>query len=92
MHGPALREETLTLVLMALGDALLQRGWFHDRQKPPDQLHSTVSNSNTGVIERYLKELAECVDGIAGNDDEDGEVRKTARSVSALLLKKSRTR
>ena len=48
--------------MFALGDALLQRGWFHDRQKPPDQLHSTVSNSNTGVIEKYLKAgpVAQC--------------------------------
>ena len=30
------------------------RGWFHDRQTPPDSLHSTVSNSNTGVIAEYL--------------------------------------
>jgi glutamate/tyrosine decarboxylase-like PLP-dependent enzyme len=52
--------------VFALGDALLECGWFHDRQKPPDQLHSTVSNSNTGVIEKYLKDLAECVDRVAG--------------------------
>ena len=43
--------------MFALGDALLKRGWFHDRQGPPDTLHSTVSNSNTGVIEHYLDDL-----------------------------------
>ena len=43
--------------MFALGDALLKRGWFHDRQGPPDTLHSTVSNSNTGVIEQYLADL-----------------------------------
>ena len=32
------------------------------------------------------------LDGIADNDEEDAEVRKTARSVSALLLKKSRAK
>jgi Glutamate decarboxylase and related PLP-dependent proteins len=37
--------------VFALGDALLWRGWHHDRQGPPDSLHSTVSNSNTGVID-----------------------------------------
>ncbi|MEM1436703.1 MAG: aminotransferase class V-fold PLP-dependent enzyme [Pseudomonadota bacterium] len=47
--------------VFALGDALLERGWFHDRQTPPDNLHSTVSNSNTGAIERYLADLRECV-------------------------------
>jgi glutamate/tyrosine decarboxylase-like PLP-dependent enzyme len=54
------------LDIFALADALLEKGWFHDRQKPPDQLHSTVSNSNTGVIENYLKDLALCVDKVAG--------------------------
>ena len=47
--------------VFALGDALLERGWFHDRQGPPDTLHSTVSNSNTGVMDRYVADLAECV-------------------------------
>ncbi len=48
--------------VFALGDALLERGWFHDRQGPPDTLHSTVSNSNTGVMDRYVADLAECVE------------------------------
>ena len=34
------------LDVFAVGDALLARGWFHDRQKPPDSLHSTVSAGN----------------------------------------------
>lgn len=52
--------------IFALGDALLKRGWFHDRQGPPDTLHSTVSNSNTGVIAAYLDDLAICADEVAG--------------------------
>jgi len=52
--------------MFALGDALLERGWFHDRQGPPDTLHSSVSNTNTGVIEQYLSDLAECVEAVAG--------------------------
>lgn len=57
--------------IFALGDALLQRGWFHDRQGPPDTLHSTVSNSNTGVIEQYLADLAACVDEVRGQRTDD---------------------
>ena len=45
--------------MFALGDALLAKGWFHDRQGPPDNLHSTISNTNTGVIGQYLADLAE---------------------------------
>lgn len=52
--------------VFALGDALLKRGWFHDRQTPPDSLHSTVSNSNTGVMDHYLKDLGDAVNEIAG--------------------------
>jgi sphinganine-1-phosphate aldolase len=47
--------------VFALGDALRARGWFHDRQTPPDNLHSTVSNTNTGAIDAYLTDLDECV-------------------------------
>ena len=53
--------------VFALGDALLERGWFHDRQTPPDSLHSTVSNSNTGAIQAYLADLAACADAVAGD-------------------------
>ena len=52
--------------MFALGDALLERGWYHDRQTPPDNLHSTVSNTNTGVIDDYLTDLRTCVDEVRG--------------------------
>jgi glutamate/tyrosine decarboxylase-like PLP-dependent enzyme len=59
------------LDVFALGDALQRRGWFHDRQKPPDTLHATVSAGNAPVIEEYLADLAGCVADVAGlrNDD-----------------------
>jgi glutamate/tyrosine decarboxylase-like PLP-dependent enzyme len=57
--------------VFALGDALLARGWFHDRQGRPDSLHSTVSNSNTGSIDHYLADLAECVAAVVGTRTDD---------------------
>lgn len=57
--------------VFAVGDALLARGWFHDRQGPPDSLHSTVSNSNRGAIEDYLVALAECVQAVRGTRSAD---------------------
>lgn len=57
--------------VFALGDALLARGWFHDRQGPPDTLHSTVSNSNAGVIDTYLEDLAACVAEVNGRRADD---------------------
>jgi glutamate/tyrosine decarboxylase-like PLP-dependent enzyme len=52
--------------VFALGDSLQTRGWFHDRQGPPDSLHSTVSNGNAAVIDEYLGTLVDCVDEIRG--------------------------
>jgi hypothetical protein len=57
--------------VFALGDALLRRGWLHDRQTPPDSLHSTVSNSNTGVIDQYLRDLALGVAEVTGEKAAD---------------------
>ncbi len=57
--------------VFALGDALLRRGWVHDRQGPPDSLHSTVSNTNTGVIDDYLRDLGECVSEIRNTTAEN---------------------
>ncbi len=54
------------LDVFAVGDALQARGWFHDRQKPPDSLHSTVSAGNAPVIEDYLTDLAACVTEVGG--------------------------
>lgn len=57
--------------IFALGDALVARGWHHDRQGPPDSLHSTVSNTNTGVIDDYLDALAACVAEVRGQRTDD---------------------
>ena len=57
--------------VFALGDALAAKGWFHDRQGPPDSLHSTVSNTNTGVVDEYLDALAACVAEIRGTRTDD---------------------
>jgi sphinganine-1-phosphate aldolase len=59
------------LDMFALGDSLVAKGWYHDRQKPPDNLHSTVSNTNTGAIDDYLADLAECVDEVGGETTDD---------------------
>jgi glutamate/tyrosine decarboxylase-like PLP-dependent enzyme len=59
------------LDVFAVGDALLRRGWFHDRQTPPDSLHATVSAGNAPVIEEYLRDLADCVAEVRGSRTED---------------------
>jgi len=57
--------------IFAVGDALQRRGWFHDRQSPPDNLHATVSNTNTGVIEEYLAALRDSVGEVRGVGTDD---------------------
>jgi glutamate/tyrosine decarboxylase-like PLP-dependent enzyme len=58
--------------VFALGDALLARGgWFHDRQSPPDSLHTTVSAGNAPVIDEYLADLAACIEHVAGTRTDD---------------------
>lgn len=59
------------LDVFALGDALQARGWFHDRQKPPDSLHATVSAGNAPVIDEYLADLAACVAEVGGDRLDD---------------------
>ena len=55
------------LDVFALGDALLARGgWFHDRQTPPDSLHSTLCAGNVPVIEEWARDLTACAEQLAG--------------------------
>jgi len=64
----------------ALGDALLARGgWFHDRQTPPDSLHSTVCAANAPVIEEWARDLSACAEQLAGK-------RATDRSTNYATL------
>src|SRR5438270_2113274 len=43
--------------VFAVGDAMRRRGWYLDRQGPPDSLHLTVSAGNAPVVEEFLRDL-----------------------------------
>ncbi len=62
----AMAAERADVDVFAIGDALAARGWYLDRQTPPDALHATVSNTNAGVIDEYLSDLAACVAAAGG--------------------------
>ena len=70
-HVVAIAAADGAIDVFALGDALQQRGWFLDRQGPPDSLHATVSAGNAAVIDDFLADLRACVDevGAARTDD-----------------------
>ena len=55
----------------ALGDALAGRGWYHDRQGPPDSLHSTVSAGNAKAVEEWMGDLEVAVDEVRGRETAD---------------------
>ena len=59
------------LDMFALGDALAEHGWFHDRQTPPDSLHSTVSNGNAAVVDDYLSALRSCIAAVGADQTAD---------------------
>jgi sphinganine-1-phosphate aldolase len=47
--------------VFAVGDALATKGWYLDRQKPPDSLHATVSAGNAPMIDELLADFATAV-------------------------------
>jgi sphinganine-1-phosphate aldolase len=57
--------------VFALGDSLRRRGWWHDRQGPPDSLHATVSYSNVAVVDDWLADVAASLDEVAGRPAAD---------------------
>jgi sphinganine-1-phosphate aldolase len=67
----AMASDDEALDVFAIGDALAARGWYHDRQAPPDTLHSTISAGNAPVMDEYLRDLAACVAEVRGTRAED---------------------
>jgi sphinganine-1-phosphate aldolase len=57
--------------VFALGDALAGRGWYHDRQGPPDSLHSTVSAGNAKAVEQWMSDLRHSVVEVRGTSARD---------------------
>ena len=60
----AMASTDAALDVFAVGDALKAKGWYHDRQAPPDTLHSTVSAGNAPVIEEWLADLRAAVTAV----------------------------
>jgi glutamate/tyrosine decarboxylase-like PLP-dependent enzyme len=43
--------------VFAVGDALAAKGWYLDRQGPPDSLHATVSAGNAPVVDEFITDV-----------------------------------
>lgn len=48
--------------VFALADELWRRGWYVDRQQPPDSLHCTVNAVHDGLIPEFVAELRAAID------------------------------
>ncbi|HET9730170.1 MAG TPA: aminotransferase class V-fold PLP-dependent enzyme [Acidimicrobiia bacterium] len=59
------------LDVFALGDALQRRGWYLDRQQPPDSLHATVSAGNAPVVDDFLHDLTACIADVGASRTDD---------------------
>jgi glutamate/tyrosine decarboxylase-like PLP-dependent enzyme len=59
------------LDVFALDDALKARGWYLDRQRPPDSLHATVSAGNARVVDEFIEDLHECTKAVLGARTDD---------------------
>ena len=61
------------LNVFAVADELSKRGWYVDRQTPPDSLHCTVNAIHHDKIDWFTKDLHECV-AIALSQQSSGSV------------------
>ena len=64
-----------TLDVFALGDRLQSRGWYLDRQKPPDSLHATVSAGNAPVVDEFLVDLGTAAEEVGNARTSDRGTR-----------------
>ena len=61
------------LNIFAVADELSKRGWYVDRQTPPDSLHCTVNAIHHDKIDWFTNDLHECV-AIARSQQSSGSV------------------
>ena len=56
-----------SLNVFAVADELWQRGWYIDRQTPPDSLHCTVNAIHHDKIESFVKDLELATNTVLAN-------------------------
>jgi glutamate/tyrosine decarboxylase-like PLP-dependent enzyme len=53
-----------SLDVYAVGDEMTLRGWHLDRQQLPPSLHLTVHYGHTGVVDEFLRDLADSAEAV----------------------------
>lgn len=72
-------EDPAALDVFAVADVLGARGWYLDRQTPPDSLHATVTAGHAESVDELVVDLAEAVAEVGGG-------RATDRSTTYATL------
>jgi sphinganine-1-phosphate aldolase len=60
------------LDVFAVADELWRRGWYLDRQGPPNSLHCTVNAVHAGVVRDFLGDLAGAVETVRASGGHAG--------------------
>ena len=61
------------LNIYAVADEMWKRGWYIDRQEPPQSLHCTINAIHESVIDAMIVDLDECI-AIVFNTGKTGDV------------------
>jgi hypothetical protein len=64
-------EDPAALDVFAVADALAAKGWYLDRQTPPDSLHATVTAGHAESVDELVADLAEAVAEVGGGRTAD---------------------
>jgi len=57
-----------SLNVFAIADELRTRGWYVDRQTPPDSLHCTINAIHHEKIAAFTRDLDECISAVLRNN------------------------
>ena len=60
------------LDIVAVADALWERGWYLDRQGPPPSLHCTVNAAHHELIDDFVADLRACVAAVSRSSTASG--------------------
>jgi sphinganine-1-phosphate aldolase len=72
-----------SLDIYAVGDELWKRGWYVDRQTPPDSLHCTVNAVHSAHLDEFVADLKACIAHIrADGADTKGDRTRAYGTIS----------
>lgn len=63
--------------VFGLADALIARGWYMDKQTPPDSIHLTVNASHSPMVEPFLSDLDNAIQELGSSRGTSGSYATT---------------